>query len=336
MPDVNDFAMHELIGTLLAAWCPKLSHRNHFALKRKFSSPISLALIVLKAEFLELTRRAYILEDENRSLKLANTGITEDLSRLRMEYNALLYDHKKLTLAAEHDQQKIKSLTSDIDNAQQFIMAMVDIKLHESFLQVAANETVMHGEDAEKSLVKAIAQEADREGSLWSQILSSVVSLRSADSYGAAVDFALQAKQAKDDSLDEDALVPPCRESQILSPNCSIPPSKKKARPPTPFSGSRPSSTSSTHRSPHSSINSDHSKIRGYGICCSREIAQQTKMSQDRKGENIKPSPIRKRAVSETTDRSEAPKQSHSKNLDKRRGIIIPNVAAASVSVRTS
>jgi hypothetical protein len=157
--------------------------------------------MVLKTQFLALKRRVYVLEVENDSLKLANGALQSriasfsgDLSRLRADYNTSLCDRKKLALAAEQDQQKIRALTCDIDNAQQFIMAMVDIKLHENFLHVAANETMANGEDAEKSLANAIAQEADREGSLWSRILSSVVDIRSTNSFSAAVDLALHTK----------------------------------------------------------------------------------------------------------------------------------------------
>jgi hypothetical protein len=326
-PDLNDSALHEVIGTVLASWCPSFSQasRKQLAEVQKFRSPISLALLVLKAQFLALKRRTYLLEDENGTLKIVNatllskiSSVSGDLARLRADYNALLCDRKKLTLAAERDQRKIRALTSDIDNAQQFIMAMVDIKLHENFLHVAANETVGSGKDAEKSLAKAIAQEADREGSLWARILSLVVDVHSTKSYGVAVDLALH------DSRSRSASLPGAR-----------------PRPPTPFSVSQQSPTprSSSVYNP----NSKSETMVGLGIHSNHgsppvqfATIQAVEMSRPRphlssKSENVKQKPAREKSV----QCLETHNQSHTKKPEKRKGIVvIDKKAMASVSVR--
>ena len=374
LPDVNDSSLHEAVRTVLTSWCPSLS-RKHFAGGQKFRSPVSVALMVLKAQILALKRRVHVLEVEcdslkhsNGTLQSRNASLSGDLSRLRADYNSLLCDRKKGKLAAEQDQQKIRALTSDIDNAQQFIMAMVDIKLHENFLLVAANETMANNEDAERSLANAIAQEADREGSLWSRILSSVVDT---NSYSAAVDLALQ---TKDFSLGDGLADGVRKTANVLHPpelhsvyrvtsesrerSCDLDgsspfasPSKIRAQPPTPLCAPRQSLTMPIHRlSPASTAKANPSEISGLGIRYNRRISppaqfatgelQATKISPTRaystpKLEDANAKPTRKRTA--LRKRSETQNQSHMKNSDKRKGIIITSdVAMASISVRTS
>jgi len=375
LPDVNDSSLREAVGTALASWCPSFSHvsRKCFAGGQKFRSPISVALMVLKAQILTLKRRVHLVEVEcdslkhsNGTLQSRNASLSGDLLRLRADYNTLLCDRKKRTLAAEQDQQKIRALTSDIDNAQQFIMAMVDIKLHENFLLVAANETMANSEDAEKSLAIAIAQEADRDGSLWSRILTSVVDYRSANSYSAAVDLALQ---AKDLSLGDDLTFGARKAANVLpefhrvtsqdserscdldesSPFAS--PSKIRTQPPTPLSAPRQSPTMPIHRlSPASTANPNPTKSSGLGKRYNRRISppaqiatsqlQVTKTPSTRpystpKIEDAKVKPTRKKTTSRK--RTQPQNQNHMKNSDKRKGIIITSdVAMASISVIAS
>lgn len=366
LPDVNDVSLQEVVGTILASCCSSLSHtsRKHFSEGHKFRSPVFIALMVLKSQFLALKRRAYTLEVENNSLTLANGALltkiasySDTISRLQAENKTLLVDRKKLTLVVEHDQQKIRALTSDIDNAQQFIMAMVDIKLHENFLHVAANDTLLNGEDAEKSLAKAIAQEAGREGSLWSKILSSLVE----NSYGAAFDLALQGKDvsSRDDGAPQSevglkaahVLPPP---PGLLNINQVSSERKRISR----DSGSnfashskataRSSTRSTVSRKPDASsvrvpnANSSPSKVSGLRIRYNREKhrpvttqATHTRPFLTPKIEDPRQKPTRKGIASKKTIQRHEPQQIHTKKLDKRKGIILTtDVATTSISVR--
>jgi len=200
MPDINDILIHEIVGTILSSWGS--NRRSSFLDKsHKSESPMSLSVKVLKAQLFQLKNRLRTLESENHCLKLSNKAlesevrtINHELSNLRSDYSCSIAEREKLARASKQDRQKIRTLVSDVDNAQDFIMAMTDIKLHEFFLHDAATSTIENGQDAELALIKAIAQAADTKGSVWSRIIPFIAGVRCTDTYVSAIDFALQDK----------------------------------------------------------------------------------------------------------------------------------------------
>jgi hypothetical protein len=195
--------------------------------------------------------------------------------------------------------------------------------------------------------------------------LSSVVEFHSPNSYSAAVDLALQ---AKDVSLcgAANVLPPPpelhhvCRATsedrkRPCDPFSAVHRSSSTTRPPTRLSVSRKSPASPTqHLSALSNANSNPTNNFGLGIRYNRRISPPahfatcqspaTKVSHSRPPKIEDPAlndvnPTRKGTVSkDTSPSSETPKQHrHSKNSDKRKGVIITSVtsdiAMASISV---
>jgi hypothetical protein len=183
MPDVNDCSVHEVIGTIISSWCPSFLSYSVFgqAQLQKSRTSFSAVITVLKFQFIRLKNRIRSLEAENESLKHANSVLQSDvaalereLSDLKAEYCHLTSERMQMADCAERGQQKLRALTSDIDNAQNFIMAMIDINLHESFLRDAAESTLKDGQHAEEALIKAIARAADNKGSIWSRVLDGI------------------------------------------------------------------------------------------------------------------------------------------------------------------
>ncbi len=198
MPDVNDCSVHDVIKAIISSWCPSLLSYSVFgqAQLQISRSSFSAVITVLKSQFVRLKNRIRSLETENVSLKHANSVLQSDvvaldheLSNLKAEYYHLESKRMQMAECAEQGQQKLRALTSDIDNAQNFIMAMIDINLHESFLRDAAESTLKDGQHAEEALIKAIARAADNKGSIWSRVLDGV---RNSDKHVTAVDLALR------------------------------------------------------------------------------------------------------------------------------------------------
>lgn len=189
MPDCT---VHEIIRTVVSSWCPDSLPYSVSGKARAQGSKSSFS--VLKAKFIHLKNRLDLLEAENQSLKFANRALQSDVAAMHHELSGLKAEHyhlagkrKQIAYCEEQSQQKIRALSSDIGNAQNSIMAMIDINLHESFLRDAAESTITNGQHAEEA--PAVTRAVDKKGSIYSSAIDGV---RSPDKYVATVDLALQ------------------------------------------------------------------------------------------------------------------------------------------------
>ncbi|PPQ93186.1 hypothetical protein CVT25_007943 [Psilocybe cyanescens] len=166
---------------------------------------------LLKAEIITLKAAGSQAELDNheeiRELKAEIEVFREESSQseldkyeiklLKAEVDVLKEGHCR----AELDKCEIKLLKAEIDTlreehaqAENFIQAMVDIKLYDSVLSDAA-QSVLEGGDAEDALIESVKAASTRKGSAWSRIIPAVVGPRSPDHYLSAIDLALKARK---------------------------------------------------------------------------------------------------------------------------------------------
>lgn len=205
MPDVDELAMNEVLGTIVASWGPNVlsrclvsQHKIHHKAK---PTPFMLAFKVLKSQVLKLKCRVRALEAEVDDLKHACNLAHSDAFEYRRELDTLHYDHfdkiaqnRKYAISSREDKEKIKLLEYKVNQAERFLLAMVDLKLHEPVLFGAAR-SVLQGEDAENSLIDAILAASLRKTSPWARIVTAVVGPHTPGKCLSAVTFALQSRK---------------------------------------------------------------------------------------------------------------------------------------------
>ena len=183
MPDINGLGL-----TLGSIWSPDLlsgSLLEHVHAHHPRVSTFVTAFNALRVQFSYLKHRIYGMESENNELRHANMvlrsdsqALEQELSNLRADYYAERFQSKVRIQCARADKDKIIILTDKLEQAEKFIMAMVDIKLHEPVLGRAA-EAVKEGADAEEALIDAVRVAATKKGSAWSRIIPAIVGPRS-------------------------------------------------------------------------------------------------------------------------------------------------------------
>lgn len=197
MPDINGLGFSHTFGSI---WSPDLLsgslleqvHAHHPRV-----STFVTAFNALRVQFSHLKHLIYGLETENNELRHANMvlrsdsqALEQELSNFRAEYYAERFQSKVRIQCARADKDKIIILTDKLEQAEKFIMAMVDIKLHERVLGRAA-EAVKEGADAEEALIDAVRVAATKKGSAWSRIIPAIVGPRSPEHYLSAINLAL-------------------------------------------------------------------------------------------------------------------------------------------------
>ena len=192
MPDIN--------GTFRSIWSPNLlsgSLLEHVQSHHPKVTTFVTAFNALRGQFSYLKHRIYHMETENNELRHANMVLLSDsealeteLSHLRADYYAERFQSKVRVQCARADKDKIVILTDKLEQAEKFIMAMVDINLHEPVLGRAA-EAVRGGADAEEALIDAVRVAATKKGSAWSRIIPAIVGPRSPEHYLSAINLAL-------------------------------------------------------------------------------------------------------------------------------------------------
>ena len=197
MPDLNGLGLGHKFGGI---WSPNLlsgSLFEHVQAHHPRVSTFVTAFNALRLQFFHLKHRIYDMEAENNELRHANVVLSSDsqaleqeLSNLRADYYAERFQSKVRIQCARADKDKIIILTDKLEQAEKFIMAMVDIKLHEPVLGRAA-EAVKEGADAEEALIDAVRVAATKKGSAWSRIIPAIVGPRSPEHYLSAINFAL-------------------------------------------------------------------------------------------------------------------------------------------------
>ena len=197
MPDINGLGLSHTFGSI---WSPNLlsgSLLEHVQAHHPRVSTFFTAFNALRAQFSQLKHRIYGMESENNELRHANMvlrsdsqALEQELSNFRADYYAERFQSKVRIQCARADKDKIIILTDKLEQAEKFIMAMVDIKLHEPVLGRAA-EAVKEGADAEEALIDAVRIAATKKGSAWSRIIPAIVGPRSPEHYLSAINFAL-------------------------------------------------------------------------------------------------------------------------------------------------
>lgn len=198
MPDINGLGLSHSFGGSI--WSPSLlsgSLLEHVQAHHPRVSTFVTAFNALRVQFSHLKHRIYGMESENNELRHANMvlrsdsqALEQELSNLRADYYAERFQSKVRIQCARADKDKIIILTDKLEQAEKFIMAMVDIKLHEPVLGRAA-EAVKEGADAEEALIDAVRVAATKKGSAWSRIIPAIVGPRSPEHYLSAINFAL-------------------------------------------------------------------------------------------------------------------------------------------------
>ena len=195
------FSMPEITGLRPShIWSPNLlsgSLLEHVQAHHPRVSTFVAAFNALRTQFSNLKHHIYSMESENTELRHANMvlrsdsqALEQELSNFRADYYAERFQSKVRIQCARADKDKIIILTDKLEQAEKFIMAMVDIKLHEPVLGRAA-EAVKDGADAEEALIDAVRMAATRKGSAWSRIIPAIVGPRSPEHYLSAINFAL-------------------------------------------------------------------------------------------------------------------------------------------------
>ena len=197
MPDINGLGLSH---TFESIWSPNLlsgSLLEHVQAHHPRVSTFVTAFNALRVQFSHLKHRIYGMESENNELRHANMvlrsdsqALEQELSNFRADYYAERFQSKVRIQCARADKDKIIILTDKLEQAEKFIMAMVDIKLHEPVLGRAA-EAVKEGADAEEALIDAVRVAATKKGSAWSRIIPAIVGPRSPEHYLSAINFAL-------------------------------------------------------------------------------------------------------------------------------------------------
>ena len=197
MPDVNGLGLSHTFGSI---WSPNLlsaSLLEHIQTHHPKVSTFLTAFNALRVQFSRLKHRIYNIDTENNELRHANMvlrsdsqALEQELSNLRAEYYSERLQTKVRVQCARADKDKILILSDKLEQAEKFIMAMVDIKLHEPVLGRAA-EAVKEGADAEEALVEAVRVAATKKGSAWSRIIPAIVGPRSPEHYLSAINLAL-------------------------------------------------------------------------------------------------------------------------------------------------
>ncbi|KAF8813878.1 hypothetical protein BYT27DRAFT_7083409, partial [Phlegmacium glaucopus] len=123
-------------------------------------------------------------------LRSDSQALEQELSNFRADYYAERFQSKLRVQCARADKDKIVMLNQKLEQAEKFIMAMVDIKLHEPVLGRAA-KAVKEGADAEEALIEAVRLAATKKGSAWSRIIPAIVGPRSPEHYLSAINLAL-------------------------------------------------------------------------------------------------------------------------------------------------
>ena len=198
MPDLNGLGLSHTFGGSI--WSPNLlsgSLLEHVQAHHPRVSTFVTAFNALRVQFSHLKHRIYGMESENNELRHANMvlrsdsqALEQELSNFRADYYAERFQSKVRIQCARADKDKIIILTDKLEQAEKFIMAMVDIKLHEPVLGRAA-EAVREGADAEEALIDAVRVAATKKGSAWSRIIPAIVGPRSPEHYLSAINFAL-------------------------------------------------------------------------------------------------------------------------------------------------
>ena len=197
MPDINGLGLGHAFRSI---WSPNLlsgSLLEHVQAHHPRVSTFVTAFNALRVQFFHLKHRIYGMETENNELRHSNMvlrsdsqALEQELSNLRADYYAERFQSKVRIQCARADKDKIIILTDKLEQAEKFIMAMVDIKLHEPVLGRAA-EAVKEGADAEEALIDAVRVAATKKGSAWSRIIPAIVGPRSPEHYLSAINFAL-------------------------------------------------------------------------------------------------------------------------------------------------
>lgn len=198
MPDINGLGLSHTFGG--GIWSPNLlsgSLLEHVQAHHPRVSTFITAFNALRVQFSNLKHRIYGMESENSELRHANMvlrsdsqALEQELSNFRADYYAERFQSKVRIQCARADKDKIIVLTDKLEQAEKFIMAMVDIKLHEPVLGRAA-EAVKEGADTEEALIDAVRVAATKKGSAWSRIIPAIVGPRSPEHYLSAINFAL-------------------------------------------------------------------------------------------------------------------------------------------------
>jgi TolA-binding protein len=151
----------------------------------------------LRVQLSYLKHRIYDMETENNELRHDNMillsdsqALEQELSNFRADYYTERFQSKIRVQCARADKDRIIILSDKLEQAEKFIMAMVDIKLHEPVLGRAA-EAVKEGADAEEALIDAVRAAATKKGSAWSRIIPAIVGPRSPEHYLSAINLAL-------------------------------------------------------------------------------------------------------------------------------------------------
>jgi hypothetical protein len=196
MPVVDDLAMKEVIGTIVASWGPNLLSRCLVSQAKIYNArptPFIVAFKVLKSQVLKLKRRVRALEAEVDVLKHECILARSDALEYRRELDTLQYDYydeiaqnRKYAIASRKDKEKVKLLEYKVEQSERFLLAMVDLKLHEPVLCGAA-QSALRGNDAENALIDAILAASTRKVSPWARIIPAVVGRHTPEEYLTAV-----------------------------------------------------------------------------------------------------------------------------------------------------
>ena len=194
MPDINRLGLGHTFGSI---WSPNLLSGSLLEHAQAHHPKISAAFNALRVQFSHLKHRIYVMETENNELRHANMVLCSDsqalereLSNFRADYYAERFQSKIRIQSARADKDRITILSDKLEQAEKFIMAMVDIKLHEPVLRRAA-EAVKQGADTEEALIDAVRAAATKKGSTWSRIIPAIVGPRSPEHYLSAIKLAL-------------------------------------------------------------------------------------------------------------------------------------------------
>ena len=189
LPDIND--------TFGSIWNPNLLEHAQVHHPPKVTTFVT-AFNALRVQISCLKHRIYDIETENNELRHTNMvllsdsqALEQELSNFRADYYTERFQSKVRVQSARADKDKIVILTNKLEQAEKFIMAMVDIKLHEPVLGRAA-EAVREGADAEEALIDAVRVAATKKGSAWSRIIPAIVGPRSPEHYLSAINLALR------------------------------------------------------------------------------------------------------------------------------------------------
>ena len=204
MPGVDELALNEVLGTIVASWAPNVLSRcllSQTKIHKTKPTPFMLAFKVLKSQVLKLKCRVRALEAQVDDLKHECNLAHSDALEYRRELDTLHYDYfdkidqnRKYAISSREDKEKIKLLEYKVVQAERFLLAMVDLKLHEPVLYGAA-QSVLQGGDAENSLIDAILAASLRKTSPWARIITAVVGPHTPGKCPSALTFACQPRK---------------------------------------------------------------------------------------------------------------------------------------------